>query len=153
MPLLALLLIYIPDAFFTTYAPSPSHFAGNSHHEQIQFSLKHITSSWGLEEFYCRNELFASNNTATASAPHQRCQHLLKGALLLANSTTDLWLFWWFSCDSSGAIRDAFPQLTPCYQVDSEELASWTNSRQHYKQSSHFNLWKFLSQKWSFGYK
>ena len=56
--------------------------AGNPHHEQIQCSLMHITQSWGLEEFYCRNKFLASNNTATASAPHQRCQHLLKGALL-----------------------------------------------------------------------
>ena len=45
----------IPDALLTSYAQSPSHFAGNSHHEQSQCSLMHITSSWGLEEFYCRN--------------------------------------------------------------------------------------------------
>ena len=34
-PLLALLLVSIPDALLTTYAPSPSHFARNSHHEQF----------------------------------------------------------------------------------------------------------------------
>ena len=116
MPLLALLLVFIRHALLTTYALSPSHFAGNSHHQQIQCSLMHITSSRGLEEFYCRNILLTSNNTAIASAPHQRCQHLLKGALLLANSTTDLRLFWRFFLSP---FLMHFPQLTPCYQVNS----------------------------------
>ena len=148
MPLLALLFVSIRHALLTTYALSPSHFAGNSHHEQIQCSLMHITSSRGLEEFYCRNKLLTSNNTATASAPHQRCQHLLNGALLLANSTTDLRLFW------RKSVLDALPTTYTLLPSQlSEELASWTNSRLYHKQSGHFNLQEFLSQKWSFGYK
>ena len=39
------------------------------------------------ENFYCRNEVLATNIiNNTASAPHQRCQHPTKGALLLAPS-------------------------------------------------------------------
>ena len=94
MLLLALLLVSIPDALLKTYAPSPSHFAGTCRHEQTQCSLMHITSSRGLEEFYCRNELLASNNTATGSAPHQRCQHLFR--VLYYSPTAQR------TCDSSG---------------------------------------------------
>ena len=38
------------------------------------------------EIFYCRNGVLATNIINTASAPHQRCQHPTKGALLLAPS-------------------------------------------------------------------
>ena len=38
------------------------------------------------EKFYCRNGVLATNIINTASAPHQRCQHPTKGALLLAPS-------------------------------------------------------------------
>ena len=37
-----------------------------------------------LMHFYCCKRLLGRNNTATTSAPHERCQHLLKGALLLS---------------------------------------------------------------------
>ena len=74
----------------------------------------HITSSWGLKEFYRRNELLASNNTAIASAPHQWWKHLLKGALLLANSTTDLLLFWRLSTFSRVLYYSPTAQRT-CY--------------------------------------
>ena len=43
--------------------------------------------------FYCYKRLLGRNNTATASAPHKRCQHLLRGALLLSCSVTILRLF------------------------------------------------------------
>ena len=43
--------------------------------------------------FYCCKRLLGRNNTATASAPHERCQHLLRGALLLSCSVTNLRLF------------------------------------------------------------
>ena len=38
------------------------------------------------ENFYFRNGVIATNIINTASAPHQRCQHPTKGALLLAPS-------------------------------------------------------------------
>ena len=37
----------------------------------------------GLTNFYCCKRLLGRNNTETISAPHERCQHLFKGALLL----------------------------------------------------------------------
>ena len=43
--------------------------------------------------FYCCKRLLGRNNTATARAPHERCQHLLRGALLLSCSVTNLRLF------------------------------------------------------------
>ena len=43
--------------------------------------------------FYCCKRLLGRNNTATTSAPHERCQHLLRGALLLSCSVTNLRLF------------------------------------------------------------
>ena len=48
-----------------------------------------------LIHFYCCKRLLGRNNTATTSAPHERCQHLLKGALLLSTG--------WRTCDSSSA--------------------------------------------------
>ena len=43
--------------------------------------------------FYCSKRLLGRNNTATTSAPHERCQHLLRGALLLSYSVTNSRLF------------------------------------------------------------
>ena len=43
--------------------------------------------------FYCCKRLLGRNNTATTSAPHKRCQHLFKGALLLSYNATDSRLF------------------------------------------------------------
>ena len=45
-----------------------------------------IRSSQNSEDFYCRNGVLAMNNISTASAPHQRCQHPTKGALLPAQT-------------------------------------------------------------------
>ena len=72
MPLLALLLISICDAFLTTYSLLPSHLSGDSHHEYLKLSHTHqiILSS---EDFYCKNGVLATNNISMASAPHQRC--------------------------------------------------------------------------------
>ena len=43
--------------------------------------------------FYCCKRLLGRNNTATSSAPHERCQHLFKGALLLSYNATNSRLF------------------------------------------------------------
>ena len=43
--------------------------------------------------FYCCKRLLGRNNTATVSAPHERCQRLLWGALLLSSSVMKLRLF------------------------------------------------------------
>ena len=40
--------------------------------------------------FFCCKQLLGRNNTATTSAPHERCRHLLRGALLLSCSVTNL---------------------------------------------------------------
>ena len=47
-----------------------------------QHSLARIHSFTHIH-FYCWKLLLGRNNTATTSAPHERCQHLFKGALLL----------------------------------------------------------------------
>ena len=78
MPLLALLLISIRDALLTTFALLPTHLSVDS-----QALILIFLSS---ESFYCRNGVLATNIINTASAPHQRCQHPTKGALLLAPS-------------------------------------------------------------------
>ena len=52
--------------------------------------------SFAQHPFYCCKRFLGRNNTATTSAPHERCWHPLKGALLLANSTTYFRLFWRF---------------------------------------------------------
>ena len=39
MPLLALLIIFIHDAFVTTYSLLPSHLSEDSHHEYFKLSL------------------------------------------------------------------------------------------------------------------
>ena len=85
MPLLALLLVSISDALLTTYALLPSHLSIDSHHEYLKLSHTHqiILNS---ENFYCRNGVLAMNIISTASAPHQRCQHPNKGALLLSQA-------------------------------------------------------------------
>ena len=41
MPLLALLLVSICDAFLTTYTLSPSHLSEDSHHEYLKLSHTH----------------------------------------------------------------------------------------------------------------
>ena len=41
MPLLALLLVSIRDAFLTTYALLPSHLSEDSHHEYFKLSYTH----------------------------------------------------------------------------------------------------------------
>ena len=84
MPLLAL-LISIRDALLTTYTPLPSHLSVGSHHEYLKLSHTHqiILIS---EIFYCRNGVLATNIINTARAPHQKCQHPTKGALLLAQA-------------------------------------------------------------------
>ena len=46
-----------------------------------------------LIHFYCCKRLLGRNNTATTSAPHQRCQHFLRGALLLSCNVTNSPLF------------------------------------------------------------
>ena len=73
MPLLALLLVSIRDAFLTTYALLPSHLSGDSHHQYfkaLSYTSDHPKNS---EDFYYRNRVFATNNISTASAAHQRC--------------------------------------------------------------------------------
>ena len=85
-PLLALLLISTRrDALLTTYAALPSHLSVGSHHEYLKLSHTHqiILNS---EIFYFRNGVLAANIINTASAPHQRCQHPTKGAILLAQA-------------------------------------------------------------------
>ena len=84
-PLLALLLVFIRDALLTTYASLPSHLSVDSHHKYLKLSHTHqiILNS---ENFYWRNGVLATNIINTASAPHQRCQHPTKGALLLAQA-------------------------------------------------------------------
>ena len=57
--------------------------------------LLRFTLSSNIHFYRCKRFL-GRNNTATTRAPHERCQHPLKGALLLANYTTDLRLFWRF---------------------------------------------------------
>ena len=71
MPLLALLLVSIRDAFLITYSLLPSHLSEDSHQEYFSLSHTHqiILSS---EDFYCRNRVLATNNISMASAPYQR---------------------------------------------------------------------------------
>ena len=85
MPLLAVLLVPIRDALLTTYTPLPSHLSVGSHHEYLKLSHTHqiIMNS---QNFYYRNGVLATNIINMASAPHQRCQHPTKGALLLAQA-------------------------------------------------------------------
>ena len=84
-PLLALLLVSIRDALLTTYTLVPSHMSVDSHHEYLKLSHTRqiILKS---ENVYCRNGVLATNIINTATAPHQRCQHPTKGALLLAQA-------------------------------------------------------------------
>ena len=85
LTLLSLLLVSIRDVLLTTYALLPSHLSVGSHHEYLKLSHTHqiILNS---ENFHCRNRVLAANIICTASAPHQRCQHPTKGALLLAQA-------------------------------------------------------------------
>ena len=46
--------------------------------QALSYSSDHPSS----ENFYCRNGVLATNIISTDSAPHQRCQHPTKGALL-----------------------------------------------------------------------
>ena len=85
MPLLALPLVSIRDALLTTYALLPSHLSVDSHHEYLKLSRTHQTIL-NSENFHCRNGVLATNIINTASAPHQRCQHQTKSALLLAQA-------------------------------------------------------------------
>ena len=62
--------------------------------------------------FYCCKRFLGRNSTATTSAPHKSCQHPLKGALLLANSTTDLRLFWSSSYRHCWRLPDNWCTLT-----------------------------------------
>ena len=73
MPLLALLLVSIRDAFLTTYTLLPSHLYEDSHHKYfkaLSYTSDHPKNS---EDFYYRNRVLATNNINTASAHHQRC--------------------------------------------------------------------------------
>ena len=51
--------------------------------QAFSYSSDHPKNS---EDFYCRNVILATNNISRASAPHRRCQHPTKGALLLAQA-------------------------------------------------------------------
>ena len=55
--------------------------------------LPHLTKSLHSEHFDAINQLLAKNNISNTSAPHGRCQHPLKGALLLINSPKDSRIF------------------------------------------------------------
>ena len=57
-----------------------------THHEylKLSYSSDHPKTQ---KIFYCRNGVLATNIISTASAPHQRCQHPTKGALLLAKAS------------------------------------------------------------------
>ena len=46
--------------------------------------------------FYARIRLLARNNINTSSSFHQRCQHLIQGALLLTKTRRDYCLSWLF---------------------------------------------------------
>ena len=85
-PLRALLVVSIHDAFFTTYSLLPSHLSEDSHHEYLKLSYSSDDPKT-LKIFCCRNGVLATNIISTASAPHQRCQHPTKGALLLAQAS------------------------------------------------------------------
>ena len=84
MPLLALLLVSIRDAFLTTYTLLPSHLSEDS--LRILQALSYSSDHPKTKDFYWRNGVLAMNNISTASAPHQRCQHPTNGALLLAQA-------------------------------------------------------------------
>ena len=71
MPLLALLLVSIRNAFLTTFALLPSRLSEDSS-RILQSSLIHQIILY-TEDFYYRNRVLATNNISTASAPHQRC--------------------------------------------------------------------------------
>ena len=105
MPLLALLLVSICDAFLTTYALLPSHLSVDSHHEYLKLSHTHqiILNS---KKYDCKNGVLATNIINTASAPHQSCQHPTKGALLLAQAKRTR------NTSSASSYRRSSPLLT-----------------------------------------
>ena len=57
-----------------------------------QPSVARIHSFTHIHFYFCKR-LLGRNNTATTSAPHESCQHLFKGALLLSYNATDSRLF------------------------------------------------------------
>ena len=101
-------------------------------------------------DFYAGLRLLARNSITTASAPHQRCQHLLKGTLPTRqqdNKLTTLLAILLIS------IHDAF--LTT-YALLPSHLSE--DSHHKYFKLSHthqiiLKLWRFLLQKWSFSYE
>ena len=71
-------------------APPNSNYSCYLLYEQPSLARIH---SFTRIHFYCSKRLLGRNNTATASAPHERCQHLFNGALLLSYNATDSRLF------------------------------------------------------------
>ena len=84
IPLLARLLVFIHDAFLTTYALLPSHLSEDS--SRIPQALSYSSDHPKLWIFLLQKWSFATNIISTASTLHQRCQHPTKGALLLAQA-------------------------------------------------------------------
>ena len=62
MPLLALLLVSIRDAFLTTYALLPSQWSENSHHEYFKALSYTSDHPKTLKIFYYRNGVLATNS-------------------------------------------------------------------------------------------
>ena len=61
MPLLALLVVSISDAFLKTNALSPSHLSENSHHEYFKALSYTSDHPKTLKNFYYRNRVLATN--------------------------------------------------------------------------------------------
>ena len=87
--------------------------------------------------FYCCKQLLGRNNTATTSAPHERCQHLFKGGLLLSYNATDSRLFLLFflsplmipSWQLSHPYQDISSQLcTSQFKIYSSYIRDWSGT-------------------------
>ena len=72
--------------------------------------------------FYCCKRLLRRNNTATVSAPHERCQHLLRDALPLSCGVTKLRLFQRFFL--SPLLIPSCQLTRPCQDISSRHRNS-----------------------------
>ena len=88
--------------------------------------------------FYCCKRLLCRNNTATTSPPHERCQHLFKGAVLLSYNATDSRLFLRFflppllisSWQLSRPYQDMSSQLcTSQFRIYSSYITDWSGTQ------------------------
>ena len=118
--LLTLLLITNADALLTTSVLLPSQLCASLLLWKLQYFLMHIKShSDSDKDFITEIDFWLRIALATPSAPHQRCQHHIKGAPLLTEDlkrlTTNLALL--FIADADALLSTSAPLPGPVSSI------------------------------------